>query len=107
MIPYFSKPHDEKQMDYLYLIKNGDEPPENDMAFYSEKVAYEWWIEYYAGDITDHMDRLDESGKDHLLRVWNDTSIDLVEKVQTIDKFLDGHYLDQDVVKLIRMEITH
>ncbi|RYE23547.1 MAG: hypothetical protein EOP45_06800 [Sphingobacteriaceae bacterium] len=94
-----------KNMNYVYLIKDATKPPENDMAFYSEKVAYEWWIEYYAGDIINYVDNLDQADKRYLLDVWND-NIDLVEKVRTINKLLKGGFLNQSDVKLIRMKIT-
>lgn len=90
---------------HVYIIRDFT-GPDRDLAFYSEEAAYQYWIDIGYVDFTEYLDELDQTKRDQALNVWNDSTITLVEKVKTMDSILDGKYLNHDVVKLIRMEIT-
>jgi hypothetical protein len=89
---------------YVYIISDAT-GPDRDRAFLSEEASYSVWIAMYAEEMIYEVEGLEQTKKDQILSIWNDPELKLVDKVRTVDKMFGGRYLDQDCVKLIRMEI--
>lgn len=50
---------------FVYIICDYTGPArERDRAFLSEELAYQAWIDQYAGDITDHIENLNQTQRD-------------------------------------------